>query len=179
MPAIQEGLSVRSPITDEMPREEAFMAIMRSLHLRWRIAIALPLVYLGVGAAIAHTIFSPANGKPGFAPLDESLFTSLCLLGGFLIGALWVLLVRALASQLESLGAARESPERFLAEARRHQLAQFALCDLAASIGIVLFLIQGDIAALLAFCLASEILYLRAFPSDLRLGEAMFRSTRA
>ncbi|MBI1291016.1 hypothetical protein GC173_07190 [bacterium] len=160
-----------------LTREEAFMVIMQRLHGRWRMAILLPMIYLLLGAVVIKSWFIPSQGPAGLLPLSNELFSLLALMGGLLIGALWLLLGRSQAAQYEALRLHHDDPEAFLREAKRHQLVQFALCDLAASIGILLFVVQGDFTVLLAFCLASEVLYLKAFPSDLRLGEAMFRSS--
>ena len=92
--------------------------------------------------------------------------------------AAWLLLGRSLSAQFSRLAELRDDPKALESEALRHQLAQFTICDLAASPGIFMFLLQGEILALAAFALASEVFYLRVFPSDLRLGEAIFRGER-
>jgi hypothetical protein len=111
--------------------------------------------------------------------MSDEVFGFLCILAGFFLGFIWIVLGRSLTGQYEALRATASAPEDFLREAQRHQLTQFMQCDLAASPGIVLFILQGDILVLILFVLVSMAFYLRAFPSGQRLGEAMFQAGRS
>lgn len=152
------------------------MEIMGRLHARWRIAIMVPLVYLGLGTFAVETVFDGSKGRPGLMPMSEEAFGLGCLFGGLLLGALWVTINRLKGREFEELSGVADDPPEFLRLAQRHQFTQFTVCDLAASPGIFLFLLQGELVALFLFVVASEVFYLRAFPSDKRLGEAMFRA---
>lgn len=176
-PPSERGLQeMRSSTLTEMPREEAFMAILASLHARWRLAVCIPLLYLLIAAWILQSSFAPSTGRLGFFPVPEQAFAIFCFLGALLSGGAFLWQGQLLSHQYEQLREHSQNPEAFLSEARRHQLFQFTLADLATAPGVLLFLMQGSFAVLAGFVLLGEIIYLRAFPSELELGRAMFRS---
>jgi hypothetical protein len=162
-------------IPEGMAPEQAFQEIMRRLHSRWRLIIMLPLIYIFGGILVQRFHFQPDRGGEGFLPLDEEVYLVALFVGGAFAVGLWRLLALTERRQLLELTTLRSDPNAFLRRAREQQMMRFALCDIAAAPGILLFLLEGDLFPLMAFVVISLVLYLRVIPSGRKLGEAMFR----
>ena len=153
-----------------LPPEEALHSMVRALTNRWRLFIMLPMIYLAVGLMIQEFWLTE-----GLLPVPAAGYFVLLFLAGFLVIVLWRLLPVMERRQLAELVELRQEPEKFFRRAREQQLLRFSVCDIAAAPGIVLFLMQADPVPLLIFCFVSMTFYLRAHPSELRLGKAYLR----
>jgi len=162
-----------------MPREEAFMEILRLLHRRWRLSILAPMAYLLSGLIIQKFAFQTNDMAEGLGIFSTAESQALRWLGLILVGGIGFALWKLLQQQYADLALHGDHPRAFLVRAKRHQLFQLALCDAVNLPGIALFLFAGDEVALLLFALASLILFLIALPSGKKLGIAMFRSGRS
>ncbi|HMX61743.1 MAG TPA: hypothetical protein PKD58_01600 [Candidatus Sumerlaeota bacterium] len=154
-----------------MPREEAFMVILRALHQRWRLAVAIPLLYMIAGVLVQAYLFKH-NG--GLMEVSRTLLLVMIFLGGAFSVLLWHLLTALFRRQQASLAEAAGSIDSFAGAAFRQQKIQFITCDLAALPGIVIFLCTGDLFHLVMFIVISMFFYLRCFPSGRKLGEPLF-----
>lgn len=152
------------------------MAILDRLHARWRLAIMVPLGYMMVGMVVWKWAFPDGRG---LLPLGEGPRLVLLFGAGLSVAFLWLLLLKLTQRQYGILAEARSDPNNFLRAARNAQLRQFMVCDLAASPGIVFFLLDADIFLLGAFSASSLVFYLRAIPSGRRLGEALLLAGRS
>ncbi|CAN5272524.1 hypothetical protein BH09SUM1_BH09SUM1_05310 [soil metagenome] len=161
-----------APDIAALPPEEFLRHVLEALHLRWRIAVLIPAIYLAGALAIQRTNFP---GPAGLAPVSETASIVFTLFGAAIVGVLWKLLTAMRWVQLKELSLLSSDRAAFLAEAKSQLIRQLSLCDLAASPGLILFITQGSFAALAVFLIASMAMYLRAMPSERRIGEALLR----
>ncbi len=162
-------------IPETLPREEQFGRIIARLHARWRLVVGIPLFYIVAGVALRNLLFVPEFGGEGFLPPGDVIIALLVGVGVLGVGFGWMLLGRMLLRQPLLLVGLRGDANAFLERALELQLSTFLVCDLVASPGIVLFLLTGDLVYLVGFVLASSVFYLRALPSERRLGAAFLR----
>jgi len=131
----------------------------------WLMALTSPLIYLVICIVIDRTVFAGRAAK-GFFPLSESLYAGL-------FGFLAVLAVAGVFSVYALLKnwAARvaedpaDSGEGTLSRRTRRYFVIFAICDTIALCGLILFLIQGDIRAMVFFGIAAMVGYAAAYPA--------------
>ncbi len=152
-------------------RINQFSKIMRSLHRRWRLVIFLPPTYLMMTIMIQEFYFNPSRGGSGFLPLNPAIKTLFYFVGGILIFLLWYYFDRLRGRHYAELLSYRENPRDFLLVAREHQLMYFMICDSSFLPGAVIFLSDGDLKGVLTFIVVSSIFYLKALPSEKKLGE--------
>lgn len=159
-------------LSQDLPPEEKLTTMIRGLHRAWRLATLIPMVYLLAGLALQSYWFTSGEG---LMPLSEG--SKMLLVGGgaLLAVTLWALYNRLEARHLLTLKETRDDAEGFYQLASEQQLQRFILCDLASMPGIVVFLFDLDAAALMAFCLISMVFYLRAMPSERKIGTAFLR----
>jgi len=144
---------------------------IRQLQFYWCGLLCLPLAYLGGCIAIQKWWFGPA-GRHGLLPLSQhpnesAVLAAVCGLTALLAEALLVFLRRRFGKWLEE---AAQNMAEFLRLLRRRLLILGALCDLVSFFGVIYYVLDGDLRAMLAFGILAYVLYAQIFPQE-RLAE--------
>jgi len=139
---------------------------MKSIYRFWTIALTSPLIYLVICLIINQRVFSRRT-VPGFWPLPTKaydwLFVALAI-----VGMATMPLVYWLKSRWAVKAADRENEEAALLQRSRGRrfLTLFMICDTVAVIGLILFLMQGRMSAMLFFGILGLLNYAMAFPGQ-------------
>lgn len=152
------------------------MAILAGLHRRWRAAVILPFAYMIAGLLVSRYYFEAHKDGSGILPLGDATKLVLVFIGGAVITTIFYLRQAMGRVQRMRLAEVAGSPDSFNARAKDSQMIQLALCDLASLPGIVIFVLDNDLAMLAIFSITSMAFYLGAMPSGRRLGEVFFLS---
>ncbi len=163
-----------TPISENLPPEQALAEIVRRLHNRWRLVITLPLLYLLVGLWMWNAWILPDLGGNGLITMSDGAYIVLSGIGGAFVFVMWRLLERFRLLQFIALTESRKSVNLFLDRASRYQMLQYAVCDVVTLLGLLFFVMRGDVPIFLAFIFLGMVFYLRSIPSEKRLGRAMF-----
>jgi hypothetical protein len=139
---------------------------MRSTYRFWMISLTSPLIYLVICLLVDRYVFV-RYPIPGFSPLSAPvyswLFGALALLAFislpvvFFLKRQWAVKAR---EAVDEDAAILESPR-----GRRFAIL-LIICDTVALIGLILFLIQGSLTAMLFFGIAGLLNYAAAFPGQ-------------
>lgn len=139
---------------------------MKSIYRFWTIALTSPLIYLVICLIINQRVFSRRT-VPGFWPLPTKaydwLFVALAI-----VGMATMPLVYWLKSRWAVKAADRENEEAALLQRSRGRrfLTLFMICDTVAVIGLILFLMQGRMSAMLFFGILGLLNYAMASPGQ-------------
>lgn len=149
---------------DPSPRQQAEQAI-RTLQRYWRGVLCLPVVYLLTCAAIQHYVFEPRDSS-GFFPLASDseivLLAFFCVLTGCGQILIWTLKARFEMFLDESA----EQIEEFVRILKRRFLFLGTICDTISGLGLIYFLLMGDMRAMLGFGAASYVLYAQIYTHE-------------
>lgn len=136
---------------------------LRILRKYWLYVICLPPLYLLICTIVQEIWFTTAASR-GFYPLTPTTKTvTLTLFGTFVVGAqallLW--LKRRFGLRLEE---AESDPFEYSRLLKRRFMTQAAVCDSVSGLGVIYFLLEGDLRAMFVFGALSLLLYLQAYP---------------
>jgi hypothetical protein len=151
--------------------EEADTAIRR-LQWLWLGMLFLPLAYLIACVLLGKWLFNDPEGPRGFLSLSPGGMKTLIALGviAVALGEALLLYFRRRSDHL--LDEAAEDIERFGALLQRRLLFLGAVCDTVSFLGLIGFLLTGDLRAMFALGAASYFLYIQAYPRDELAGKA-------
>jgi len=139
---------------------------MKAIYRFWTIALTSPLIYLAICLIVNRRVFS-GRTVPGFWPLPtrayEWLFVLLAVVGLATLPLTYWLKSRWAAKAPDA--AAEDAPAIRSPRGRRY-LALFMICDTVAMIGLILFLMQGRLSAMLFFGILGLLDYAMAFPGQ-------------
>lgn len=147
-----------------MTPEEHHEALMRRLHRRWRLVTLVPIVYLLLGLAISQFYFIPHRQGSGFIDISPNWVQFLFGLGFGLVMVILVLFRRIRMRHRDELFMLGGFAELQKSRTLEQQLFQFALCDVVAFPGILIFLLSGSEVALVLFVFLSLLFYLAVLP---------------
>jgi hypothetical protein len=135
---------------------------LRRMRVFWGFCCASPLVYLLVAMWINGSYFSEPGGRGGLINPDPD--ARLRLWAAFVVCASTI----AVALPLIRRRGTPETADRaaILRVFRRRVLAQMALCDLAAFLGFVLFVLTADMRAVLVGGLVALLCYGQSYPTE-------------
>lgn len=136
---------------------------LRRLRLLWMLGCVTPLIYLLIAHGVDLAWFRKSGG--GLMTLSDTGHG--WLLHGFatagIVLAAVVLTLRALPARRAPV--AQSDPAAGLRGFRRRVLAMVALSDFTAGLGLILFLLTGDLRAVLAGGITAYLLYAVSYPS--------------
>ena len=143
------------------PREAALRAI-RTLQRYWLAALCLPVAYVLVCAATQRYVFDSGDSR-GFFPQGEE--SALILLVFFAILAMLAqVLVLVLKQRFATwLDESAEEIGEFIRILRRRFLILGTICDTVSGLGLIYFLLNGDMRVMLGLGAASYVLYAQIY----------------
>jgi len=146
------------------PRQQAEHAI-RTLQRYWRGVLCLPVVYILICAAIQRYVFTPRE-RNGFLPLAPDsaivLLAFFAVLTGCGQSLIWTLKSRFETWLDESAG----EVEEFVRILRRRFFFLGTICDTISGLGLIYFLLMGDMRVMLGFGAASYVLYAQIYTHE-------------
>jgi len=139
---------------------------MKSIYRLWMMSLVSPLIYLVICLVVNRWVFAK-HTIAGFWPLREKTYHAVfVVLASLAAAALPVvfLLKSKWASKAAATPGEDESP---MENARgRRFVVTFMICDTVAFCGLVLFLIQGQMTAMLFFGVLGLLNYAMAHPGQ-------------
>lgn len=141
---------------------------MSQINFLWMIGLSSPLLYLIIAVIIDRAVFSKRD-VPGFWPLPESTYSLLFGILAF-VAIVAIPVVYFLKAKWVAAAGNGDEPRDtnlLLADARsRRLLVLLMACDTIALIGLILFLIQGHLGAMLFFGIVALLNYAAAYPGS-------------
>jgi hypothetical protein len=151
--------SERKPNRDDI-NVKAELARLRTL---WLFYLLSPLIYLIVALVIDYYIYKPNNRS--FVVLSDSTYRLLLLASGALGLAAEILILRFKPWFEKRILNALQDPALFRKRLTMRTFILAGICDLVALLGLLLFLVRGDIRAVFCFGLLALIYYAQVYPS--------------
>jgi len=139
---------------------------MKSIYRFWLIGLTSPVIYLVICLVVNHQVFAHrkvAGFWPLPAPVYDWLFVALAILAMACLPVVYLLKSKwAIKAPDTTKGdiSVLQNPR-----GRRFVVA-FAISDSVALIGLILFLIQGQMSAMLFFGLLGLLNYAMAYPGQ-------------
>ncbi|MCX7015043.1 MAG: hypothetical protein NTW86_21230 [Candidatus Sumerlaeota bacterium] len=149
----------------EERRREAVQLALRQLQFYWYGMLCLPLVYLLVCVGVRNWWFLPRN-RVGLYPLAGEEEMTVIVVFGLLAGLGQALLLHLRGRFGAWLDEAAANAAEFVRLLRRRLLVLGAICDGVSFLGLLYFLMDGDLRGMLAFGVLSYILYAEIYPHD-------------
>jgi hypothetical protein len=150
-----------------MPEElhpENELARLRTL---WYFYLLSPVAYLIIALVIDYNVFKP-NNQHGFIALSVQTYRLVLLaLGAF--GLATEPLILSLKAWYEKrISDALNDLPLFRKRLTMRTMVLAGICDIVAILGLLLFLLRGDIRTVFFFGILSLVYYAQAYPSKLR-----------
>ncbi len=139
---------------------------MKTIYRFWMIGLTSPLIYLVISLLVNRGFFA-RRVVAGFWPMSPALYEGLVI--GLGAAALALLpIVYFLKTKWALRAPDTDDVEASLLESSRGRrfLALFMMCDTVALSGLILFLIQGRMTAVLLFGILGLVCYGLAFPGQ-------------
>jgi len=137
---------------------------MKSIYRLWMISLFSPIIYLVICLIVNQWVFAK-HTVPGFWPLPEKTYNvAFIVLAALAATALPIvfLLKSKWASKAPATPDEDEPPMQ--GPRGRRFVVTFMICDTVAFSGLVLFLIQGQMMAMLFFGVLGLLNYAMAYP---------------
>jgi hypothetical protein len=138
------------------------------LRTFWYFYILSPVVYLIIALIIDHYVFDP-KGSRGFVTLSDSMYRYLLLMLGALGVSAQILILRLKPWFARRVREAFEDSFLLRRRLTTHTLILAGICDVVAILGLLLFILRGDIRTVFVFGLLSLIYYAQVYPSKPRI----------
>jgi hypothetical protein len=145
-------------------RPENELARLRTL---WYFYLLSPVAYLIIALVIDYNVFKP-NNQRGFVALSAETYRLVLLALGALGLAAEPLIVWLKAWYEKRILDALDDPSLFRKRLTLRTLVLAGICDVVAILGLLLFLLRGDIRTVFFFGILSLIYYAQVYPSKLR-----------
>ncbi len=139
---------------------------MKSIQRFWMLGLTSPVIYLIICAVINRSVFA-RRSQAGFWPLEPKTYQ--LLLAGLAVAAACAFPILLLLKAKWAMSAPElEGVESTLLDSPRGRrfLVLFMICDTVAVIGLILFLIQGQMSAMLLFGILGLVNYAAAWPGE-------------
>ncbi|MCX8037399.1 MAG: hypothetical protein N3D11_10225 [Candidatus Sumerlaeia bacterium] len=139
---------------------------MKSIQRFWMLGLTSPLIYLIICAVVNRSVFAHRS-QAGFWPLETKTYQF--LLAGLAVAAVCTFpLLWRLKTKWAMRAPEVEGVENTLLDSPRGRrfLVLFMVCDTVAVTGLILFLIQGQMSAMLLFGILGLVNYAAAYPGE-------------
>ncbi len=139
---------------------------MKSIQRFWMLGLTSPLLYLIICAVVNRSVFAHRS-QAGFWPLEPKTYQLLQAALALAAAAAFPLLLWLKSKWAMSVPEAARPGSGLLDSPRgRRFLVLFMVCDTVAVTGLILFLIQGRLSAMLLFGILGLINYAAAYPGE-------------
>ncbi len=131
----------------------------------WIFCICLPVFYLIICIIIDNYVFQK-NYTQGFKPLSQNTYQVVLVVFAVIIfsGQILILWLKMIFTQ--RLKRFLDNATAFGQHLRRQMLVLAAVCDIVAFLGLVLFLINGDLRTMFFSGIIALVYYAQIYPSD-------------
>jgi F0F1-type ATP synthase membrane subunit c/vacuolar-type H+-ATPase subunit K len=138
---------------------------LQRLKRFWALCICLPLLYLIICIIINKYVFLKSD-VPGFVPLSQDTYRVILILFATIIisGQIAILLLKTIFAR--SLKGLVENATAFAELLRRQMLILAVICDTVAILGLVLFLLNGDLRTMFFSGIIALVYYAQIYPSE-------------
>jgi len=141
---------------------------MKSIRRFWMIGLTSPVLYLVIALVINQQVFAK-RPVAGFCPLPAEVYDWLFVALGFVaLGSLPAVYLLKSKWAAKSPHTGDEDTSLLESQRGRRFIVAFMICDTIALTGLILFLVQGRITAMLFFGILALLNYAMAYPAQPR-----------
>jgi len=143
---------------------DAVEEALRRYQMIWQFMLSLPILYLLLCLGVREGFFE--DGEKGFlAPSERNVQTLLSIFAG--LALLLQLLLLALKQWYATrIRGAQRNYEQLIRLLWKRLFYSGILCDTASFLGLLYFILLGDLRVMFAFGVASYLLYAQIQPND-------------
>lgn len=131
----------------------------------WIICICLPVFYLIICVIINDYVFLK-YGMQGFKPLTQKTYRIVLIVFAVIISSAQIVILWLKMIFAQKLRRLADTASAFGQQLRRNLLVLAAVCDIVAFLGLVLFLINGDLRTIFFSGIIALVYYAQIYPSD-------------